>query len=90
MPLVVGGPSVNRVSESDIQQIKLLVTQRSDIRKPITQISFDHPDHAQVETHQIYVGDYTTHFTVHKYHGRWTIDNSSIQEERLFVFASTY
>jgi len=75
------------LSQSDIREIKQVVLQRSDIRKPILRIFFDRPDHAWVNTGQHgYVGAVGNQFTVAKRHGRWQID-SKIEEETILVTA---
>jgi hypothetical protein len=85
MPPIVGGNYP--LSQRDIREIKQVVLQRSDIRKPILWIFFDRPEHAWVNTGQDgYVGAVGDQFTVAKRHGRWQID-SKIQEETILVTA---
>jgi hypothetical protein len=83
-PTVLGNQPL---SQGDIREIKQLVLQRPDIKKPILRIFFDRADHAWVNTGQDgYVGAVGDQFTVAKRHGRWEID-SKIEEETILVTA---
>ena len=83
-PIVLGNQPL---SQTDIREIKRLVLQRPDIRKPVLRIFFDRPDHAWVNTGQDgYVGAVGNQFTVAKRHGQWQID-SKIEEETILVTA---
>ena len=47
-------PNSGRFSQTDVDQIKLLINRRPDFGKPIVRIWFDRADRALVEIHQIY------------------------------------
>src|SRR3954469_19542424 len=80
LPQTVGPHSL---PQEDIQQIAALVAARADIRKPIQYLQVNQPDRVVVYSgrHER-IGDITTHFTVRKKHGRWSIDEASFGEER--------
>jgi hypothetical protein len=85
MPPIVNGNY--SLSENDVAEIKQLVLQRSDTRKPILRIFADRPNHALVDSgRQGYVGNIFNSFAVAKRHGRWQID-SKIEEEHIIVTA---
>src|SRR5437016_1716254 len=73
------------LSPDDIQQIKLLVAARRDIKRPVWQITTDEhrSDRATVYTGRwLKVGDESDYFQVEKHHGRWRI-TSPISHDRL-------
>jgi hypothetical protein len=78
-------PGVFELSQNDIHEINLLVSQRADIRKPVSRILCDYPDHAVITAgRRGYAGEVFNVFQVAKRHGRWIID-SPISEERISV-----
>jgi hypothetical protein len=86
-PVDFSGPHSAGLSDGDVEQIKLLVSQRSDIRKPIFRIWVDRPDSVLVQSgRQSYVGDMFDEFRVSKKRGRWEIA-SKITEARILVTA---
>jgi hypothetical protein len=71
--------------KEDINQIRRLVAQRADIRKPILRIFADRADHALVDSgREGYVGAVFHSFAVAKRHGNWQID-SNIEEEHVIA-----
>jgi hypothetical protein len=73
------------LSQDDVREIKLLVSQRPDIRKPVSRILCDYTDHAVVTAgRRGYAGEVFNIFDVAKRHGRWMID-SPIREEHINV-----
>lgn len=73
------------LSSDDIQQIKLLVAARRDIKSPILEIRTDEnrADRANVYTGRwLNVGDESDYFQVEKRHGVWKI-TSPISHDRL-------
>jgi len=86
-PVDFSGPYSAGLSQSDVEQIKLLVSQRSDIRKPVFRIWVDRPKSALVQTgRQSYVGDIFNEFRLAKVHGQWQIV-SKITQDRIIVTA---
>jgi len=73
------------LSSDDIQQIKLLVAARRDIKRPVWQITTDEhrADRATVYTGRwLRVGDESDYFQVEKHYGHWRI-TSPISHDRL-------
>jgi len=62
-----------RLPDSDIREITALVTQRTDIPKPILRIVVSGPDHAWLETGREAPGALYSSFYVAKRHGRWKV-----------------
>jgi hypothetical protein len=86
-PLDFSGPYSNQLSQNDVEEIKLLVSKRSDIRKPVFRIWVDRPNSALVQTGRaLYVGDIVNEFRVAKKDGTWRIA-SKITEDRIIVKA---
>jgi hypothetical protein len=83
-PVITG-----RFTDSDIEEIKQLVLERSEIKKPLLSIQRQTADSALVQTgHHQSIGDVLDTFTVHKRHGKWIIDHHSFTEERIVVTGS--
>src|SRR5262249_26215342 len=86
-PMDFGGPYSTGLSQNDVEQIKLLVSERSDIRKPVFRIWVDRPNSALVQTgRNSHLGDVMNEFRVAKHHGRWQIV-SKIDEAQVLVTA---
>jgi hypothetical protein len=80
----VTGRYAARFSDTDLQQISSLISKRRDIKHNITKITMERPYTVRVETGRLrYTGDVQTIFMAHKRGGRWTIDESSIEAERV-------
>jgi hypothetical protein len=74
-----------RLSDTDIQQVRALVSRRKDIRKPIIRIVAVDKNRALVETgNEEHVGDIFEDFGVTKRQERWRI-SSSIDPHRIFA-----
>jgi hypothetical protein len=66
----ISGP----LSARDVKAIKLVVEQRSDLKKPVFKIDADRPNRARVQCGRAKkIGDLSNVFTVTKRQGRWTI-----------------
>jgi hypothetical protein len=79
------GPYSKSLSADDIQQIKALVLQRSDIAKSIQYIHVTRPDCVVVETgHTLFEGVSVT-FSACKRNGRWQINKDSVDQWRTVV-----
>src|SRR5471030_25169 len=73
------------LSTDDIRAIKLLVAQRSDIRKPILRIDADHSGRARLQTGRDETpGDISQTFAVAKRSGKWCVV-LPIKEDRLVI-----
>jgi hypothetical protein len=76
-----------QLTVTDIQQIRDLVSRRSDIRKPILRIVAVDTNRAFVDAgRENRVGDIFVDFGVTKHHGKWRI-SSSIDSHRLLAVA---
>jgi hypothetical protein len=66
-----------RLSSTDVQQIGVLVSRRSDIRKPIIRILSVDVNRALVDAgHEEHIGDVFDEVGVTKHQGRWRISSS--------------
>jgi len=79
------GPYSHNLSADDIQQIKLLVSQRSDIAKSIQYIHATRPDCVIVETGRSVFEGVSTTFMACKRNGRWQISKGSVDQWRTVV-----
>jgi hypothetical protein len=84
-PVITG-----QFADSDLEQIKLLVSARADIKQPIHRIQRQTATSALVQTgpgagSESKIGDVLDTFTVYKRHGKWTIDQHSFTEDRIVV-----
>ena len=75
----VSGPFANRLSPSDIQQIKAVVSHHTDVEGSVWKLEVVRPDRAHVETrHAKFSGGWQgTGLFVIKRGGRWTVDEHS-------------
>jgi hypothetical protein len=74
-PLQVTGPYASRLSEADIQQIKLLVSKRPHIEHRLRTLDVVRPGKIRVRTGGLKtVGSSYSNFTVVKRSGKWLID----------------
>jgi hypothetical protein len=77
----VTGFYTDRLTYSDILQIRALVREDPRLRRPVTDISIWQPGEAGVcSGHDPY-----TAFTVRKKNGRWIVDAGSIEERRAII-----
>ena len=84
-PLDLSGPYSKQLSQKDIQEIKVLVSERSDIKKPVFKIWADRSNNALVRTGRDQdVGDVINEFRVAKQNGRWQV-TSKITEEHIIA-----
>jgi hypothetical protein len=79
------GPYSRSLSADDIQQIRLLVSQRSDIAKFVQYIHVVRPNFVFVETSHSLLEGVSTTFTASKRHGRWQINKGSLDQWRTVV-----
>ena len=80
----VAGPAATSLSDNDVREIKLLVSQRSDIKQGVFKIWAERPGHALVQSSSnSYVDAEYSQFTVIKKNGRWRIA-SPIQQNHLY------
>ncbi len=84
-PLAIEGRYASRLSADDVQQIKFLVDQRRDVPKPILKIDAFERGRADVETRQSLGSKLRVHFTVTKRRTGWSVDEGSIEWERIVI-----
>ena len=89
-PTAIDGPYARRLSAEDIRQIRALVLMRREWAAvgpgPSLSISADRPDHANIDTFQVFPGgNMNTSFAASKVRGRWTVDNPDA--EPIIIFA---
>src|SRR5712692_5418334 len=77
----VSGPYANRLSQSDIVQIKAAVSKERSISHNVKKIEAVRPDKVAVQTTARTAIDEDTYydFNVYKRSGTWAIDENSIQ-----------
>ncbi len=80
-PLSISGPFANRLSQSDVVQIKAAVSKERGISHNVKKIEAVHPDKVAIQTTaRTAVDEDTTYdFNAYKRSGTWTIDTNSIQ-----------
>jgi hypothetical protein len=79
-PLQISGPYASRLSQADVQQIKLLVSKEPGLDHRLRRIEAIHSDKVRIQTGGIKtVGWGYDDFTAYKRGGRWVIDSNSIE-----------
>jgi hypothetical protein len=77
-PLQVVGPYASRLSDTDIQQIKLLIASRPYIEHHLSKLDVVRPDKIRVETGGVKTVGWTySKFTVIRRGGKWVFDESA-------------
>jgi hypothetical protein len=78
---LVGGLYANRLGETDIAQIKALVSKEPGIDHRLKKIEAVRPDKVAIQTGGKTAVDSATYYDCNAYRraGRWTIDTSSIE-----------
>jgi hypothetical protein len=88
-PPDIRGAYARQLSPHEIDQIEAVVTQRSDIRKPIDTIEADRPNHAVVTTGPTYNTATGNLVKLSHRHGQWFI--TSVDEiERVIIVGPSY
>jgi hypothetical protein len=80
-PLPISGPSANRLSKADIEQLKALVSKEPGIDHRLKKIEAVRFDKVHIQTGGKTAVDTATYndFNVYKRAGRWAIDTASIE-----------
>ena len=81
VPLQISGPYANRLSKTDIEQLKVLVSKEPRIDHRLKKIEAVRPDKVGIRTGGRTAVDSATYndFNAYKRAGRWAIDTASIE-----------
>jgi hypothetical protein len=78
--LAIDGAYASRLTLAEIRQIRELVRNRADLKKPVDHITIDRPDEAHVTSGAAREnGELSSSFDIRKKNGRWFIVEKSIQ-----------